>query len=68
MTETPSDARLSKRYDPYAQLHTDELALDAEERRVLEQPSDDDPGDDHVVAPPMASDDDSGYDPLPESA
>jgi len=65
MTDQPSDAGLSRDYDPTAAVREQQQQLDAEERRVTSQPLDDDPGADHVVEPPVEDPDDAGYDPTP---
>ena len=63
--ETPSDAQLSRDYDPRELVVKQEHELELEERRVTASSSADDPGEDYEVPPPIVTDDDSGYDPLP---
>jgi hypothetical protein len=68
MIEYPSDAHLSPDYDRFSLLRIFQRRLDDEEARVRAQPTTSDPGVTRAVLPPLASDDDAGYDPLPPSS
>jgi hypothetical protein len=62
-----NDEMLTPQYDAFEMLRTFEAKLDREERLVRAQRTSPDPGDDATVTPPVADDDDDGYDPLPLS-